>query len=293
MKGRISRFGWLLITVVSLFVAPLRAQNFPDYQGHINDFKGVLSPEEANRLENRLRLFRDSTSVELAVVIMDLPDGEEHMDYTNRLARTWGVGGQEADNGALLAIYPNVRKARIEVGYGLEATLTDARCTIILDDQVKPRLKEGNYDAAVAAAVEEMIIASAIDYPGSGTFVPAPADPDGDWSMVAGVGGALLAILGLPIFLIWLARRNSRRSKNRRYGNYRAWENRNNPDYVDPGTTYISGSDWSSSSNDSSWSSGGDSGSSWSSGSSDSGSSSDFGGFSGGDFGGGGASSDW
>lgn len=265
---------WLLLA--ACFVTGLAVgQSFPAAHGHINDLKGVLSPMAANDLEMRLRTFRDSNTVELAVVIMDLPDGEDHLGFTNRLARTWGIGSKEADNGALLAIYPNVRKARIEVGYGLEPVLTDAMCAIILAEKVVPNLKVSNYDAAVAGAVAEMMRLSSKEFRAQ---APAPKEEDGGEGFM--IAGMLLMFVGLPILFFIGARRNRRpNAKNNRD---KFFNNKNDND--DGGGGYYSGPIILGG--------GSDSGSSWSSGG-DSGGGSDFGGFSGGDFGGGGASSDW
>lgn len=108
-------------------------------------------------LTQKLTALETETSRQL--VVATIPDLQDYdiADYGYRLGREWGIGQEEADNGAILIVAPNERKVRIEVGYGLEPILTDALASVIIDREIVPRFKEGDMAAGIAAGADAII----------------------------------------------------------------------------------------------------------------------------------------
>jgi LemA protein len=122
-------------------------------EGYVTDFAYVLSPETVEVLNGELAAFETSTSNEIAIVTVQNMGGDYIENYTVKLFDEWGIGKKEKDNGVLLLLSVEERKMRIEVGYGLEGALPDSVAQRILNNQMTPLLKEGDYDGAVTAGV--------------------------------------------------------------------------------------------------------------------------------------------
>ena len=234
---------------------------------YVTDNAGVLPVDRAEAIDAKLKSFEQATSNQIIVYIdHKVPAGTTLEEMSSQAVREWGVGQKDKKNGAILFLFTDDRKMRIEVGYGLEGSITDARARLITSELMKPRLKNGDYAGAVNAAVNAMMnFARGEEYKGSGHTV-AEANVGAQISDVTVAWLIFLGVVGFIGFIIVYAKR-------------RGWIT----------TTASSGSNWSSS-NDSS------SSSSWSSSSSSSSdsssSSSDFSG-GGGDSGGGGSSDSW
>lgn len=150
---------WLLLTVMLMLFAftVQAAPAFPPLTGRVVDAANVLSAETEQRLTTRLAQHASQTTNQVVVVTLaDLQD-YEISDYGYQLGRHWGIGQKGEDNGALLIIAPNERKLRIEVGYGLEGTLTDALSSDIIRNTVVPHLRDGDFDAAATAGTLRML----------------------------------------------------------------------------------------------------------------------------------------
>ncbi len=136
------------------------AQDFPQPQGYVSDFAGVMSASAKASLETKLDKLEQETGAEVAVVTVADMGGTYIEDYAVRLFEEWGIGKNNQDNGILFLVAVSERKTRIEVGYGLEGIITDARAGRILDDQVLPSFRAGDYNTGIvqgAAAIEEYI----------------------------------------------------------------------------------------------------------------------------------------
>src|SRR6185295_12628307 len=105
----------------------------------VNDYAGLLDSGGKAAIESKLAAFESESSNQIVVAIFPSLDGESLEDFTNRLFERWKLGQTKLDNGVLLAIYTQDRKARIEVGYGLEHVLTDAKARLVLEDELSPR----------------------------------------------------------------------------------------------------------------------------------------------------------
>jgi uncharacterized protein len=124
--------------------------------GDVNDFAGLLSPSEQAALNERCRRLRERTGAQLAVVTLRSLEGGQIDDFTVKLFERWGVGEAERDNGLMLLVAIDDRKARIEVGYGLEPILPDALAGRVLDQQLFPAFRDQRYGDGLVAAVNRI-----------------------------------------------------------------------------------------------------------------------------------------
>jgi len=144
----------LLITVFSR--ALVSGQDFPAYQGFVNDYAGLLSPAGKAELEAKLSQLKNDTTAEVAVVTMKNLEGDSVEDYAVRLFEKWGIGKKDKNNGVLFLVAVDDRKMRIEVGYGLEPVITDGRAGRIRDNDVIPRFKQNDYEGGIVAGVNSI-----------------------------------------------------------------------------------------------------------------------------------------
>ncbi len=150
----------ILATCLSLIILIGNAwsQNFPAKPNKlVNDFTNTLSSEQQQALEQKLVAFNDSSSNQITVVIIQNLDGSDVADYANRLAESWGIGQKQKDNGILFLISKEDRKIRIEVGYGLEGVVPDALSKRIIENDVKPAFKQGDFYGGIDAGTTSLI----------------------------------------------------------------------------------------------------------------------------------------
>ena len=122
-------------------------------RGAVNDFAGILKPEEVAALQNRISQLRQKNGSQFAVVILPSLEGGQIEDFANKLFHKWGVGEKGKNNGIMLLVALQDRKARIEVGYGLEPILPDALAGRVLDEQLFPAFKQGRHAQGLMQAV--------------------------------------------------------------------------------------------------------------------------------------------
>jgi len=139
-------------------VVGLGALEIPSLQGRVNDLAGLLDQTARNRLEMILTGLEEQTGgVQLAVLTIPSLESEELSDFSYRVASSWKLGQEGQNNGALLLVALAERKIRIEVGYGLEERLTDAKSFYIINREMIPHFKKGDFAAGVEAGVQAMI----------------------------------------------------------------------------------------------------------------------------------------
>lgn len=129
----------------------------------VNDLSNSLSAAQREELERKLVAYDDSTSTQIAVVLVKSLEGYSVEDYALALGREWGVGGKQ-NNGIVLLAAMEDRKIRIEVGYGLEGAIPDLTSKAIIDNDITPNFKEGNYYRGLNKAVDDIILAAAGRY---------------------------------------------------------------------------------------------------------------------------------
>ncbi|NLT93971.1 MAG: TPM domain-containing protein [Clostridia bacterium] len=129
------------------------AMDLPDYSGdiYVQDFAGMISPELENEIKAAARLLEDRTTAQISVVTITSLEGNDLEGYANELFRKWGLGHKERDNGVLFLIALEEQRFRIEVGYGLEGRINDAKAGDILRTTT-PYFREGNFDKGIAVA---------------------------------------------------------------------------------------------------------------------------------------------
>ncbi|MEW6516240.1 MAG: TPM domain-containing protein [candidate division FCPU426 bacterium] len=189
--------------------------------GRVSDFADVIPADKEAQIAGLLDYVKTATGAELAVVTVASLDGLAVDTYANQLFNQWGIGEKGKDNGALLLIAPNERKVRIEVGYGLEPVLTDGRCGRILDEQVLPAFKAGDYgQGALNGCAQIMTLLMNQDsLPPESTFHPQDtvSSDEPSWQMKVGIVlffalfitigflalGSGLGKGGEPFFVLW------------------------------------------------------------------------------------------
>ena len=270
----------LVVAFLLLFAAPAAAQNFPPLTGRVVDRADLLTPEQEAELTGRLEALERQSSRQL--VIATIPDlqGYPIEDYGYQLGRRWGIGQSQANNGIILLVAPNERKVRIEVGYGLEPIMTDALSGLIINEQILPRFREGDYPAGILAGANAIIeqLQAPPEAAEQRALEAAQRRSNGpsadDTAGLGGLGFFMLLVIGFWILRFVLGPRGARHGKR-----YRRRRRGLGPIVIwGPGGGWGSGRSWGGSS----WGGGGGG---WSGG----------GGFSGGggSFGGGGASGGW
>jgi uncharacterized protein len=142
------------------------SQELPKPTGYVNDFAGVISQNDRNRMESIISLVEEKTGAEIAVVTVDTiaPYGSIEQ-YSVELAQTWGIGKEGEDNGILMLLAVSERQVRLEVGYGLEGAIPDGLAGEILDKSIIPAFRDGDYSRGFLQGVEAVagIIAEEYD----------------------------------------------------------------------------------------------------------------------------------
>jgi uncharacterized protein len=140
------------------------AQDIPDPMQPprlVNDFAGILSSDQVNYLESKLVAFNDSTSTQIAVVIVKSLNGYDKNDFAQRLGQKWGIGQKGKSNGVVVLVkpkYPQEKgEASIQSGYGLEGVLPDITCKRIVENEMLPSFREGDYYTGIAKAASAIM----------------------------------------------------------------------------------------------------------------------------------------
>ncbi|MDR6512894.1 uncharacterized protein J2792_003781 [Novosphingobium capsulatum] len=151
------RLAALALLVLAIFATPAWAQTFPQLTGRVVDDAHLLNPQQVQALDAKLAALEQQSQRQLVVATVPDLQGYEIEDYGYRLGRAWGLGDKQRNDGAILLVAPKERKVRIEVGYGLEGILTDALSEIIIQREIVPRFKAGDYAGGINAATDQLI----------------------------------------------------------------------------------------------------------------------------------------
>jgi len=176
----------------------------------VNDFAGMLKTSEVNMLERKLDAFNDSTSTQIAIVTVPSLNGYDKADYAQRLAEKWGIGQKGSNNGVLILVKPKTASSKGEVqiatGYGLEAVIPDITCAEIVDYQILPAFRNGNYYKGLNDATSTIMSLARGEFSASdfGKMVNSHKKDS---------SGLILAII--IVIVIFLISRGSGGSKNR------------------------------------------------------------------------------
>ncbi|MPZ57565.1 MAG: hypothetical protein GEU91_13910 [Rhizobiales bacterium] len=147
------------IVALALLYAGLAAfaVTFPPLTGRIVDQANIIPASTRAAIEPKLAELEAKSGIQLVVATVTSLEGQEIEPYANELFRTWKLGEAQKNNGVLLLVAPNERRIRIEVGYGLEGTLTDALSKIIITNAMAPRFKAGDFGDGIQRGVDDII----------------------------------------------------------------------------------------------------------------------------------------
>lgn len=208
-----------LLFLFGLALGPYSAQAaapvFPPLSGRVVDDAHLLDAGTAANISAKLAALEQKTGIQLVVVTLPSLQGYEIEDYGYQLGRAWGIGQKGKNNGALLIIAPNEHRVRIEVGYGLEGTLTDAVSRLIIENAILPRFRVNDFAGGISRGVDDIIQVLSGD---SEDFKRRAAEevnqPAGtaDYAQLIWI----LLILGLWLFFAF-------RSRRRGYGGAMPW----------------------------------------------------------------------
>jgi len=155
--------GWVFPALADVAVPPL--------VGRVVDQTGTLSTNDVSTLNQTIRAFEARKGSQVAVLIVPTTDGETIEQFSLRVAEAWKIGRKKIDDGVLLVIAKNDRHLRIEVGYGLEGALTDVTSKRIIDENITPKFKAGDFAGGISAGVDRIL--RVVD----GEKLPAPEPP--------------------------------------------------------------------------------------------------------------------
>jgi uncharacterized protein len=155
------RTGLISAAVLLLIVGSTAAAlDVPKLRGRVNDYANMIPQDAESRIDSISRDLESSDSTQLVVLTIPSLEGEDLEGFSIRVAEQWGIGQEEHDNGVILLVAQAERRIRIEVGYGLEGVLTDLQAGRIIDYEISPYFKAGQFgqglvrgSEAIAAAV--------------------------------------------------------------------------------------------------------------------------------------------
>src|SRR6201994_3319931 len=189
---------WAFVAIAQIAVPPLT--------GRVVDQTGTLSSEDIASLTKKLGNFEIIKGSQIAVLVVPTTAPEATEQYSIRVAEAWKIGRKKVDDGAILVVAKNDHKLRIEVGYGLEGALTDVTSRRIIDEDISPKFRSGDFAGGINAGVDRIIGVI------HGEQLPAPAPQathgqDLDWDSITSFapfvligaifgGGILRAMLG-------------------------------------------------------------------------------------------------
>jgi uncharacterized protein len=173
MRPRAASLRFLAVWVSALLVFTLPGRGAevmpPAPDRHFNDFAGVTKPGTAERLNGALEQFEKDSSSQIVVAVFPKMQSDSSIEgYVNRLYRAWKIGDKQKNNGMLLAVFIQDRKMRIEVGYGLEGAVPDAIARRIIDQEITPRFRNGEFDGGLEAGTMALMQAARGEYRGTG-----------------------------------------------------------------------------------------------------------------------------
>ena len=168
---RLRHFGLFLLLLLVAFTGRADDKIYPDKPSParlVNDYAHMLKGGEQAQLERKLEGFANSSSTQITVVTITNLGGHDVQEYSVEVFNRWGLGQESKNNGVLLLVSLEDRKAWITVGKGLEGALTDAKAGLIFRNELKPAFKEGRYFEGISASCDAIIQVTKGEYTGTG-----------------------------------------------------------------------------------------------------------------------------
>jgi uncharacterized protein len=178
--------------------------DFPPLTGRVVDQAGVMSAASRASVEAKLKDLEDKSGIQLVVATVKSLQGGDIETYANQLFRTWKLGEAKKNNGVLLLVAPNEHKVRIEVGYGLEGTLTDALSSVIISSAIVPRFKANDFSGGIERGVDGIISVLSGDSAEWHKKVNVRSEGTSDFNVVV-----FIVVFALVILFIWYLVRNA------------------------------------------------------------------------------------
>lgn len=193
------------VALVAAEVMPPKPRNY------FNDYANRVSAQTAQQLNQQLAQYERETSNQIVVAIFPTMQSDSSVaDYTQRVAESWKVGQAGRNNGAVLFAFMEQREVFIQVGYGLEGALPDAIAKRIVQNEIIPRFRAGDYEGGMRQAVGAMIAATKGEYTGTGRTAAERSRASGSRGSAVGGAGTFLLLL-IFIFTMFSIRRRNRR----------------------------------------------------------------------------------
>ena len=178
------------------------APKFPALTGRVVDDANILTPQTKADLDQKLAALEQNTSRQLVVVTIPSLGGYEISDYGYQLGRAWGIGQAKLNNGILFIIAPTEHKTRVEVGYGLEPIVTDAFSSVVIQTQVLPKFRKGDFNGGVEAGANALIEQLSLETSEAEKRAAAAAQKHGQGDGGGGLAGFLVTL----VIFIFIAR---------------------------------------------------------------------------------------
>jgi len=202
----VARWCALLAAALWLIVATAAgAQQFPPLTGRVVDAAKLLDTGQVRQLDQLSAAVEQASSRQLVVATVPSLQGYTIEDYGYRLGRAWGIGQKGANNGVILLVAPNERKVRIEVGYGLEPIVTDAYASIVVNQTILPRFRDGDMAGGIVAGAQQLAeqlklpLEAAERRAAQASAKPTRADDGSDWTVAAFWIAVVLVLVLLPL----------------------------------------------------------------------------------------------
>ncbi|MEJ7682853.1 MAG: TPM domain-containing protein [Segetibacter sp.] len=222
------RFLFTILFLIPVFLG--MSQNIPERPSPprlVNDYTNTLTEDQKASLEQKLVAYDDSTSNQVAIVIVPTTNDYAPVDYATKLGRAWGIGNKKTNNGVVLLIAKNDRTVFISPGYGLEGALPDITVKSIIDNEITPNFKQDDFFRGLDLGTTAIFKAAAGEY-------KAPAGYRS--SKGRGGGGSILGLIIIVFIVLMLvgrgggrggggmfSRRGVRRFCFRSYDRQHAW----------------------------------------------------------------------
>lgn len=188
-----------LLSLLALLFNFAFAQDYPEKPNTlVNDYSGVLSAEQKQALENKLVAFDDSSSTQIAIAILKSVGDYDINEYAVNLGRKWGVGQSGKNNGIMIVVAVGDRKISIQTGYGVEGALPDVYAKRIIDNDIKPEFRAGNYYAGLDAATTSIIKYTRGEYKNDNPRVA---------NRKSGGGGSIIIVIIIVIVILIIMRK--------------------------------------------------------------------------------------
>ncbi|MFP4152377.1 MAG: TPM domain-containing protein [Alkalispirochaeta sp.] len=163
-----SFIGLIALAVLLLPVA-IGALEVPPLEGRVNDRAGMIGSAAERELTAYLQALEEASGVQMAILTVPTLDGDPLEDFSIRVTEEWQLGSADEDNGVLLLVTETEKQIRIEVGYGLEGELTDAKSGYIIRNAIQPRFQRGDFDGGFLAAAQAIggVVTGEVEIPAS------------------------------------------------------------------------------------------------------------------------------